>query len=121
MGCRRALAGNPDCRSGVHKQRNTVERCINRLKQWRGPAARCDKLAITYQAALHLAATCPAGPFCPFPEGETALPSEPFSSWNFRALRAIPVDFGPRQKKSFLWFFRINCAFNLTVDCHVPR
>ncbi|MCX5274645.1 IS5 family transposase [Streptomyces virginiae] len=40
----------------VYKQRNTVERCINRLKQWRGLATRCDKLAIAYQAALHLAA-----------------------------------------------------------------
>ncbi|MFJ8763206.1 IS5 family transposase [Streptomyces cyaneofuscatus] len=40
----------------AYKQRNTVERCINRLKQWRGLAARTDKLAITYQAALHLAA-----------------------------------------------------------------
>lgn len=40
----------------AYKQRNTVERCINRLKQWRGLAMRCDKLAIAYQAALHLAA-----------------------------------------------------------------
>lgn len=39
----------------AYKQRNTVERCINRLKQWRGLAMRCDKLAIAYQAALHLA------------------------------------------------------------------
>ncbi|MFG2486026.1 IS5 family transposase [Streptomyces virginiae] len=39
----------------AHKQRNTVERCINRLKQWRGLATRTDKLAIAYQAALHLA------------------------------------------------------------------
>ncbi|MEU5281720.1 IS5 family transposase [Streptomyces asoensis] len=39
----------------AYKQRNTVERCINRLKQWRGLATRTDKLAITYQAALHLA------------------------------------------------------------------
>ncbi|MFC9817670.1 hypothetical protein ACFVJM_37120 [Streptomyces virginiae] len=38
------------------KQRNSVERCINRLKQWRGLAMRTDKLAIAYQAALHLAA-----------------------------------------------------------------
>jgi len=29
---------------------------INHLKQWRGPAMRTDKLAIAYQAALHLAA-----------------------------------------------------------------
>lgn len=40
----------------AYKKRNTVERCINRLKQWRGLAMRCDKLAIAYQAALHLAA-----------------------------------------------------------------
>ncbi|MEV0375845.1 IS5 family transposase [Streptomyces sp. NPDC050636] len=39
----------------AYRQRNTVERCINRLKQWRGLATRCDKLAIAYQAALHLA------------------------------------------------------------------
>ncbi|MGI5262316.1 IS5 family transposase [Streptomyces angustmyceticus] len=39
----------------VYKQRNTVERCINRLKQWRGLATRTDKLAIAYEAALHLA------------------------------------------------------------------
>nr|WSW49338.1 IS5 family transposase [Streptomyces sp. NBC_01001] len=40
----------------IYKQRNSVERCINRLKQWRGLATRCDKLAIAYQTALHLAA-----------------------------------------------------------------
>ncbi|WP_432071190.1 IS5 family transposase [Streptomyces sp. AA1529] len=40
----------------AYKQRNTVERCNNRLKQWRGLAMRTDKLAIAYQAALHLAA-----------------------------------------------------------------
>lgn len=40
----------------TYKQRNAVERCINRLKQWRGLAMRTDKLAIAYQAALHLAA-----------------------------------------------------------------
>ncbi|MFC9949142.1 IS5 family transposase [Streptomyces prasinus] len=40
----------------TYKQRNAVERCINRLKQWRGLAMRTDKLAIAYQAAPHLAA-----------------------------------------------------------------
>ncbi|MEU1436444.1 IS5 family transposase [Streptomyces sp. NPDC005786] len=40
----------------TYKERNTVERCIARLKQWRGLAMRTDKLAITYEAALHLAA-----------------------------------------------------------------
>ncbi|MEU5296222.1 IS5 family transposase [Streptomyces umbrinus] len=45
----------PGFDSEAYKQRNTVERCINRLKQWRGLATRTDKLAIAYQAALHLA------------------------------------------------------------------
>ncbi|MGY3676651.1 transposase [Streptomyces sp. TE33382] len=40
----------------VYKGRNAVERCISRLKQWRGLAMRTDKLAIAYQAALYLAA-----------------------------------------------------------------
>lgn len=45
----------PGFDSEAYKQRNTVERCINHLKQWRGLATRTDKLAIAYQAALHLA------------------------------------------------------------------
>ncbi|WP_443069125.1 IS5 family transposase [Streptomyces sp. NBC_01278] len=40
----------------AYKQRNTVERCINKLKQWRGLATRYDKTATAYQATLHLAA-----------------------------------------------------------------
>lgn len=40
---------------GAYKLRNTVERCINRLKQWRGLATRYDKTAVMYMAALHLA------------------------------------------------------------------
>lgn len=40
----------------AYKVRNAVERCIARLKQWRGLAMRTDKLAFAYQAALHLAA-----------------------------------------------------------------
>ncbi|MEU8779833.1 IS5 family transposase [Streptomyces sp. NPDC048606] len=40
----------------AYKQRNTVERCINKLKQWRGLATRYDKTATIYRAALHLAA-----------------------------------------------------------------
>ncbi|WP_406835000.1 IS5 family transposase (plasmid) [Streptomyces sp. AHU1] len=54
---RRGRAGGrpPAFDVGAYKQRNTVERCINRFKQWRGLAMRTDKLAIVYQAALHLA------------------------------------------------------------------
>ncbi|MEV6357295.1 IS5 family transposase [Streptomyces hydrogenans] len=55
---RRGRAGGrpPGFDAEAYKQRNAVERCINRLKQWRGLAMRTDKLAIAYQAALHLAA-----------------------------------------------------------------
>ncbi|WPW17388.1 IS5 family transposase [Streptomyces griseoincarnatus] len=55
---RRGRAGGrpPGFDAEAYKQRNAVERCINRLKQWRGLAMRTDKLALAYQAALHLAA-----------------------------------------------------------------
>ncbi|WP_435843788.1 IS5 family transposase [Streptomyces fructofermentans] len=46
----------PDFDTETYKERNTVERCIARPKQWRGLAMRTDKLAIAYEAALHLAA-----------------------------------------------------------------
>lgn len=39
----------------AYKQRNTVERCINRLKQWRGIATRYEKTATIFLAGLHTA------------------------------------------------------------------
>lgn len=39
----------------AYKQRNTVERCINRLKQWRVIATRYEKTATIYLAGLHVA------------------------------------------------------------------
>lgn len=39
----------------TYKQRNSVERCINRLKQWRGIATRYEKTATIYLAGLHIA------------------------------------------------------------------
>ncbi len=39
----------------VYKHRNVVERCFNRLKQWRGIATRYDKTAESYEAAVTLA------------------------------------------------------------------
>ncbi|CAM2737005.1 IS5 family transposase [Streptomyces albus] len=39
----------------TYKQRNTGERCINRLKQWRGIATRYEKTATIYLAGLHVA------------------------------------------------------------------
>ncbi|WP_437097603.1 IS5 family transposase [Streptomyces longwoodensis] len=54
---RRGRAGGrpPAFDAETYKQRNAVERCINRPKQWRGLAMRTDKLAIAYEGALHLA------------------------------------------------------------------
>ncbi len=39
----------------TYERRNTVERCINRLKQWRGIATRYEKTATIYLAGLHIA------------------------------------------------------------------
>ncbi|MFE0824764.1 transposase, partial [Streptomyces sp. NPDC058847] len=39
-----------------NKARNVVERCFNRLKQFRAIATRFDKLATRYKAGVHLAA-----------------------------------------------------------------
>lgn len=39
----------------AYKQRNTVERCINRLKNWRGLATRYEKAATVFRAGLHIA------------------------------------------------------------------
>lgn len=40
----------------TYKQRNTVERCINKLQQWRGLTTRYDKTATVFLAGLQLAA-----------------------------------------------------------------
>jgi transposase len=40
-----------------YRGRNVVERCFNRLKQWRGIAMRTDKLARNYRAAICISAT----------------------------------------------------------------
>lgn len=41
--------------TGLYKDRNTVERLINKLKAWRGIATRYDKTATIYLAGLHIA------------------------------------------------------------------
>jgi transposase len=38
--------------TGRYRQRNVVERCVDRLKQWRGIATRFDKRAANYRAAV---------------------------------------------------------------------
>lgn len=41
----------------LYKYRNTVERCINRLRNWRGIATRYDNTPERYLAGLHLCGT----------------------------------------------------------------
>ncbi|WP_425588117.1 transposase [Streptomyces prasinosporus] len=38
----------------AHRRRNTIERCFNRLKGFRGIATRYDKTATSYEAAVSL-------------------------------------------------------------------
>jgi transposase len=42
--------------TAIYARRNVVERCINRLKQWRGLATRYEKRAVNYRAMVVLAA-----------------------------------------------------------------
>ncbi|MFC9974371.1 transposase, partial [Spirillospora sp. NPDC127200] len=41
--------------AALYARRNVIERCFNRLKQWRGIATRYDKLAAHYRACLTIA------------------------------------------------------------------
>lgn len=49
--------GQASPRSAVSLTVPVVERCFNRLEQWRGLAMRSDKLLRSYRAAVSLAAT----------------------------------------------------------------
>ncbi|QTI43311.1 hypothetical protein JYK04_01073 [Streptomyces nojiriensis] len=40
--------------AALYKERNTAERCINKIKEWRGLATRYDKTPASYLAGLHL-------------------------------------------------------------------
>jgi transposase len=57
---RRKRSGRPidfgDEQRQRYRGRNVVERCFNKLKQWRGIAMRSDKTARNYQAGVILAA-----------------------------------------------------------------
>lgn len=46
----------PNFNASVYGRRNVVERCVNRLKQWRGIATRYEKRAHNYRAAVVIAA-----------------------------------------------------------------
>lgn len=54
---RRGSAGGrpPAFDKTAYKRRNVVERCFNRLKQYRAIATRYDKTALSYQAMIDLA------------------------------------------------------------------
>ncbi len=39
-----------------YRRRDVVERCVGRLKQWRGIATRYEKRAVNYRAAVVIAA-----------------------------------------------------------------
>ena len=61
MAHRREKPGRPvdlgDQQRERHQGRAVVERCFNRLEQWRGIAMRSDELLRSYRAAVSLAAT----------------------------------------------------------------
>ena len=42
--------------AAVYRRRNVVERCMNRLKQWRAVATRYEKRAVNYRAMVVIAA-----------------------------------------------------------------
>lgn len=45
----------PGFDAAIYARRNVVERCVNRLKQWRGIATRYEKRAVNYRAAVVIA------------------------------------------------------------------
>jgi transposase len=45
------------CDPDLYRERNTVERGINKIKAWRGLATRYDKDPANYQAGLELRTT----------------------------------------------------------------
>ena len=46
----------PNFDAETYARRNVVERCVNRLKQWRGVATRYEKRAANYRAIVVIAA-----------------------------------------------------------------
>jgi transposase len=45
----------PNFDEELYAARNVVERCVNKLKQWRAIATRYDKRAVNYRAAILVA------------------------------------------------------------------
>ena len=51
----RAGGRPPAFDAGRYKERNTVERCFSKLKQFRAVATRCDKREYMYQGTVDVA------------------------------------------------------------------
>ena len=47
---------SPSFDAEIYARHNVVERCVNRLKQWRGIATRYEKRAVNYRALVVIAA-----------------------------------------------------------------
>ena len=45
----------PNFERSIYARRNAVERCVNRLKQWRSVATRYEKRALNYRAVVVIA------------------------------------------------------------------
>lgn len=41
--------------AAAYRRRNVIERCVNKLKQWRGIATRYEKRAVSYRAMVIIA------------------------------------------------------------------
>jgi transposase len=55
--CRATCSGQPPAFDPVmYRRRNVIERCVNKLKQWRGIATRYEKRAVNYRAMVVIAA-----------------------------------------------------------------
>lgn len=53
---RRSRPGRkPGFEREAYRRRNVVERCVNKLKEWRGIATRYEKRACNYRAAVVVA------------------------------------------------------------------
>ncbi len=46
----------PGFHQEAYRKRNVVERCVNKLRQWRAVATRYDKRAVNYRAGVIIAA-----------------------------------------------------------------
>lgn len=86
----------------AYKHRNTVGRCVNRLKQWRGVAMRTDKLAVHFGIHIsELERSCGRGGI-PFLLGAAAGPCGGRYSPLY-SVRCVPWTFRIRHRAARPW------------------